>query len=299
MSPNIRDIQEKKTRSEKIAVLTAYDLTSAKICDEAGIDIALVGDSAGMVVMGYPNTISVTMEEMLVFCRSVVNGSKNSLIVADMPFGSYQFDPKLAVANAIKFIKLGCHAVKIEGGLEVLKLIREMTNFGIPVMGHIGLKPQTTVLWQGYKVQGKTFDSAKALYNQAIEIEKAGAFSLVLELVTKEVSSEISRSLTIPTIGIGSGSGCDGQVLVYHDLLGLFDNFKPKFVKRYLESFSLNLEAVKKYKSEINSGIFPGEEHSFSMSTEESIKFTNYISTLRNYNITNRNEKQKEQIRHA
>ncbi len=299
MSPSIRDIQEKKTRSEKIAVLTAYDLTSAKICDEAGIDIALVGDSAGMVVMGYPNTISVTMEEMLVFCRSVVNGSKNSLIVADMPFGSYQFDPKLAVANAIKFIKLGCHAVKIEGGLEVLKLIREMTNFGIPVMGHIGLKPQTTVLWQGYKVQGKTFDSAKALYNQAIEIEKAGAFSLVLELVTKEVSSEISRSLTIPTIGIGSGSGCDGQVLVYHDLLGLFDNFKPKFAKRYLESFSLNLEAVKKYKSEINSGIFPGEEHSFSMSTEESIKFTNYISTLRNYNITNRNEKQKEQIRHA
>lgn len=299
MSPSIRDIQEKKTRSEKIAVLSAYDLTSAKICDEAGIDIALVGDSAGMVVMGYPNTISVTMEEMLVFCRSVVNGSKNSLIVADMPFGSYQFDPKLAVANAIKFIKLGCHAVKIEGGLEVLKLIREMTNFGIPVMGHIGLKPQTTVLWQGYKVQGKTFDSAKALYNQAIEIEKAGAFSLVLELVTKEVSSEISRSLTIPTIGIGSGSGCDGQVLVYHDLLGLFDNFKPKFVKRYLESFSLNLEAVKKYKSEINSGIFPGEEHSFSMSTEESIKFTNYISTLRNYNITNRNEKQKEQIRHA
>ena len=299
MSPSIRDIQEKKTRSEKIAVLTAYDLTSAKICDEAGIDIALVGDSAGMVVMGYPNTISVTMEEMLVFCRSVVNGSKNSLIVADMPFGSYQFDPKLAVANAIKFIKLGCHAVKIEGGLEVLKLIREMTNFGIPVMGHIGLKPQTTVLWQGYKVQGKTFDSAKALYNQAIEIEKAGAFSLVLELVTKEVSSEISRSLTIPTIGIGSGSGCDGQVLVYHDLLGLFDNFKPKFVKRYLESFSLNLEAVKKYKSEINSGIFPGEEHSFSMSTEESIKFTNYISTLGNYNLTNRNEKQKEQIRHA
>lgn len=294
MSPSIRDIQEKKIRSEKIVVLTAYDLTSAKICDEAGIDIALVGDSAGMVVMGYPNTLSVTMEEMLVFCRSVVNGSKNSLIVADMPFGSYQFDPKLAVANAIKFIKLGCHAVKIEGGLEVLKLIREMTNFGIPVMGHIGLKPQTTVLWQGYKVQGKTFDSAKALYNQAIEIEKAGAFSLVLELVTKEVSSEISRSLEIPTIGIGSGSGCDGQVLVYHDLLGLFDNFKPKFVKRYLESFSLNLEAVKKYKSEINSGIFPGEEHSFSMSTEESIKFTNYISTLGNYNLTNRNEKQKE-----
>jgi 3-methyl-2-oxobutanoate hydroxymethyltransferase len=299
MRPSIRDIQEKKAKSEKISVLTAYDLTSAKICDEAGIDIALVGDSAGMVMIGYPNTISVTMEEMIVFCRSVVNGSKNSLIVADMPFGSYQFDSALAVANAVKLIKLGCHAVKIEGGVEVLPLIRELTKFGIPVMGHIGLKPQTTILWQGYKVQGKTFDSAKELYNQAIEIEKAGAFSLVLELVTKEVSYEISRSLAIPTIGIGSGSACDGQVLVYHDLLGLFDNFKPKFVKRYIESFLLNLEAVKRYKSEINSGIFPGKEHSFSMPPEESIKFENYLSSLGDHNIANKNENQKGHIHNA
>ncbi len=299
MSPSIRDIQEKKGRSEKIAVLTAYDLTSAKICDEANIDMALVGDSAGMVMMGYPSTISVTMEEMIVFCRSVVNGSKKTLIVADMPFGSYQFDSTLAVANAVKLIKLGCHAIKIEGGLEVVPLIRELTDYGIPVMGHIGLKPQTTILWQGYKVQGKTCDSAIALYNQAVEIERAGAFSLVLELVTKEVSYEISRSLAIPTIGIGSGSGCDGQVLVYHDLLGLFDNFKPKFVKRYVESFSQNLEAVKRYRSEINSGIFPSEEHSFSMPQEESIKFTNYLSTLVNNRSNEKNQKQKEPIRHA
>ncbi|HEU5121134.1 MAG TPA: 3-methyl-2-oxobutanoate hydroxymethyltransferase [Candidatus Nitrosocosmicus sp.] len=282
MSPSIHDIQWKKRNSEKIAVLTAYDFTSAKICEEAGIDIALVGDSAGMVMLGYPNTISVTMEEMIVFCQSVVNGTKNALIVADMPFGSYQVDLTLAVANAVKLIKLGCHAVKIEGGLEVVPLIQKLTECGIPVMGHIGLKPQTTILWQGYKVQGKTYDTALALYNQAIEIEKAGAFSLVLELITKEVSNEISRSLTIPTIGIGSGSGCDGQVLVYHDLLGLFNNFKPKFVKRYLESFSLKVEAVKKYKSEIISGVFPGEEHTFSMPTEESINFTNYLSNLRN-----------------
>ena len=284
MTPSIHDILQKKKNSEKIAVLTAYDFTSARICDEAGIDIALVGDSAGMVMLGYPNTISVTMEEMMIFCQGVVNGTKSALIVADMPFGSYQVDLTLAVANAIKFIKLGCHAVKIEGGLEVIPLIQKLTEYGIPVMGHIGLMPQTTILWQGYKVQGKTCDAAVALYNQAMEIEKAGAFSLVLELITKEVSYEISRSLTIPTIGIGSGSGCDGQVLVYHDLLGLFNDFKPKFVKRYSEAFSSNLKAVKTYKSEIISGIFPGEEHTFSMPLEESINFASYLSSLRNHN---------------
>jgi 3-methyl-2-oxobutanoate hydroxymethyltransferase len=281
MSPSIREIQQKKKNSEKISVLTAYDFTSAKICDEAGIDIALVGDSAGMVMIGYPNTISVTMDEMMVFCQSVVNGSKKSLIVADMPFGSYQFDLTLAVANAVKLIKLGCHAVKIEGGIEVVPLIQRLTEYGIPVMGHIGLKPQTTILWEGYKVQGKTCDSALELYNQALELEKAGAFSLVLELVTKQVSEEVTRALTIPTIGIGSGPNCDGQVLVYHDLLGLFASFKPKFVKRYLESFSLNVEAVKKYKFEISTSVFPGEEHSFSISNEELSKFTKYLSILK------------------
>lgn len=235
-----------------------------------------------MVVLGYPSTISVTMEEMLVFCRGVINGSNNTLIIADMPFGSYQFDQSLAFLNATKFIKLGCHAVKIEGGVEVVPLIRKLTEFGIPVMGHIGLKPQTSLLWEGYKVQGRTAESAIALHEQAIEIEKAGAFSLVLELVTGQVAEQISRSLTIPTIGIGSGSGCDGQVLVFHDLIGSYNKFKPKFVRRYLESFQLLLDAMKNYVSDVKKGKFPDQEHSFSITEEELLKFNKYLDTKMN-----------------
>jgi 3-methyl-2-oxobutanoate hydroxymethyltransferase len=239
----------------------------------------LVGDSAGMVVLGYPSTISVTMEEMMVFCRGVINGSNNALIIADMPFGSYQFDQSLAFLNATKFIKLGCHAVKIEGGVEVVPLIRKLTEFGIPVMGHIGLKPQTSLLWEGYKVQGRTAESAIALHEEAIEIEKAGAFSLVIELVARQVAEQISKSLAIPTIGIGSGSGCDGQVLVFHDLSGSYNKFKPKFVKRYLESFPLLLGAMKNYISDVKKGKFPGQEHSFSITEEELLKFNKYLNT--------------------
>jgi 3-methyl-2-oxobutanoate hydroxymethyltransferase len=235
-----------------------------------------------MVVLGYPSTISVTMEEMLVFCRGVINGSNNTLIIADMPFGSYQFDQSLAFLNATKFIKLGCHAVKIEGGVEVVPLIRKLTEFGIPVMGHIGLKPQTSLLWEGYKVHGRTAESAIALHEQAIEIEKAGAFSLVLELVTGQVAEQISRSLTIPTIGIGSGSGCDGQVLVFHDLVGSYNKFKPKFVRRYLESFQLLLGAMKNYVSDVKKGKFPDQEHSFSITEEELLKFNKYLDTKTN-----------------
>lgn len=235
-----------------------------------------------MVMLGYPSTISVTMEEMMVYCRGVVSGSTNTVIVADMPFGSYQFDESLAFLNAIKFIKLGCHAVKIEGGIEVVPLISKLTEYGIPVMGHIGLKPQTSFLWEGYKVQGRTADSAIALHKQAIEIEKAGAFSLVLELVTKQVAEQISRSLIIPTIGIGSGSGCDGQVLVFHDLIGSYNKFKPKFVKRYLESFPLLLGAMKNYISDVKNGKFPDEDHSFSISEEELLRFNKYLNTKTN-----------------
>jgi len=265
--------------SEKITVVTAYDYTTFRICDESGVDILLVGDSAGMVMLGYASTIPVTMEEMMVYCRGVINGSNKTVIVADMPFGSYQFDQSLAFLNATKFIKLGCHAVKIEGGVEVVPLIKKLTEYGIPVMGHIGLKPQTTLLWEGYKVQGRTTDSAIALHQQAIEIEKAGAFSLVLELVTSQVADVISRSLIIPTIGIGSGSGCDGQVLVFHDLVGSYNKFKPKFVKRYLESFPLILGAMKNYVSDVKNGKFPDEDHSFSIAEEELIKFNKYLNT--------------------
>ena len=281
MRISITDIQQKKNRSEKIAVVTAYDYSTAKICDTSGIEVILVGDSAGMVMLGYNSTIPVTVDEMLVFCKGVINGSKKSLIVADMPFGSYQSDLSLAFLNAIKFIKLGCNAIKIEGGSEIAPLVHNLTQKGIPVMGHIGLKPQTTPLWEGYKVQGKTCDSAVDLFNDALELEKSGAFSIVLEMVTAEVAEKISQGISIPTIGIGSGNKCDGQVLVLHDLLGLYDDIKPKFVKRYADSHSLFSTAIKNYINDVKSVDFPNPEHTFALSKEELQKFENYIYSVR------------------
>lgn len=282
MRTSINDILKKKILSEKISVVTAYDYTTAKICDSSKIDVILVGDSAGMVMLGYGSTIPVTMDEMLLFCKGVINGSKESLIVADMPFGSYHTDISLALSNAIKFIKLGCSAVKIEGGREIAPIVQEFANKGIPVMAHIGLKPQTLPLWQGYRVQGKTAESAINLLDDAIELEKSGAFSIVLEMVTSETAAEISQKLSIPTIGIGSGSNCDGQVLVLHDLLGLYEDIKPKFVKRYMDSHSLFSDAIKNYIQDINSGSFPDLSHIFSMPQEELEKFKRYIYRLKN-----------------
>jgi len=245
MRININDIRQKKNKPEKIAAVTAYDYSTAKICDVSGIDVILVGDSAGMVMLGYNSTIPVTVDEMMVFCKGVINGSKNALIVADMPFGSYQSGLPLAFLNAIRFIKLGCNAIKIEGGAEVAPLVQSLAKKGIPVMGHIGLKPQTSPLWEGYRIQGKTCETAVGLFNDALELEKAGAFSIVLEMVTDEAAEKISQGVSIPTIGIGSGNKCDGQVLVLHDLLGLYDDIRPKFVKRYVESHSLFSTALK------------------------------------------------------
>jgi 3-methyl-2-oxobutanoate hydroxymethyltransferase len=281
MRISITDIQQKKNRSEKIAVVTAYDYSTAKICDTSGIEVILVGDSAGMVMLGYNSTIPVTVDEMLVFCKGVINGSKKALIVADMPFGSYQSDLSLAFLNAIKFIKLGCNAIKIEGGSEIAPLVHNLTQKGIPVMGHIGLRPQTTPLWEGYKVQGKTCDSAVDLFNDALKLEKSGAFSIVLEMVTAEVAEKISQGISIPTIGIGSGNKCDGQVLVLHDLLGLYDDIKPKFVKRYADSHSLFSTAIKNYINDVKSENFPNPEHTFALSNEELQKFENYIYSVR------------------
>ena len=282
MKLSITDIKQKKNKSEKITVVTAYDYSTAKICDTSGIDIILVGDSAGMVMLGYDNTLSVTMDEMLVFCKGVINGSKNALIVADMPFGSYHSNSSFAILNAVKFIKLGCSAIKIEGGREIAPLVHSLTQKGIPVMGHIGLKPQTSPLWNGYKVQGKTCDSAIELLNDAIELEESGAFSIVLEMVTAEIAEKISQLLSIPTIGIGSGNRCDGQVLVLHDLLGLYTNIKPKFVKRYLDSYSLFSAAINNYVSDVKSGEFPNSSYAFSMPSEEIQKFENYFNSLKN-----------------
>lgn len=265
---SVNDILAAKGR-EKIAVLTAYDYSTALICDRAGVDILLVGDSAGMVVLGYTSTVPVGMLEMLMLCRAVAKGAKRAMIVGDMPFGSYQPSPSVAVENAVQLIKAGCHAVKLEGGSEIIGTIKAIVDAGIPVMGHIGLKPQTSSLWEGYRLQGRTKESAMKLIVDAKALEKAGVCSIVLEMVASEVASEITQSLSVPTIGIGSGAGCDGQVLVLHDMLGIYEDIKPKFVKRYAELSKSILDAISHYTNDVKAGKFPEEPNTFHMSPEE------------------------------
>lgn len=265
---SVNDILAAKGR-EKIAVLTAYDYSTALICDRAGLDILLVGDSAGMVVLGYTSTVPVGMLEMLMFCRAVAKGAKRAMIVGDMPFGSYQASSSVAVENAVELIKAGCHAVKLEGGSEIIGTIKAIVDAGIPVMGHIGLKPQTSSLWEGYRLQGRTKESAMKLIEDAKALEKAGVCSIVLEMVASEVASEITQSLSVPTIGIGSGTGCDGQVLVLHDMLGIYEDIKPKFVKRYAELSKSILDAISHYTNDVKAGKFPEEPNTFHMSPEE------------------------------
>jgi 3-methyl-2-oxobutanoate hydroxymethyltransferase len=268
MPKSVRDILSMKN-SKKITVLTAYDYTTAQLCDRVGIDILLVGDSGGMVMLGYENTIPVTMEQMCFFTEAVARGRQNAMVVADLPFMSYQASKSQAIENSGKLIKAGADAVKLEGGLEVKDTVHAIVEVGIPVMGHIGFQPQTTTLQEGYKVQAKTKDAAVKLIEAAKALEEAGAFSIALEMVTKEVSKIISNSIHIPTIGIGSGPDCDGQVLVIHDVLGLYEKIKPKFAKRYLELSGEIVKAVTSYKNDVISGKFPSSEHSFSMDKSE------------------------------
>jgi len=268
MPKSVRDILTKKGTA-KISVITAYDYTTALLCDKAGVDILLVGDSAGMVMLGYQSTIPVTMEQMCIFTEAVSRGRQNAMVVADMPFMSYQASQDQAIENAGRLIKSGADAVKLEGGREVSETVRDIVEVGIPVMGHIGLQPQTTVLQEGYKVQAKTKDSALRLIDAAKSLEEAGAFSIALEMVTQEVAKIITESINIPTIGIGSGSDCDGQVLVFHDVVGLYDKLKPKFAKRYLELSQQIVKAIEAYKNDVVSGKFPAKEHSFSMDKSE------------------------------
>ena len=225
----------------------------------------LVGDSGGMVMLGYQNTIPVTMEQMCFFTEAVSRGRQNAMVVADLPFMSYQASKSQAIENSGRLIKAGADAVKLEGGREVAETVHAIVEIGIPVMGHIGLQPQTTVLQEGYKVQAKTKDTALKLIEDAKALEEAGAFSIALEMVTQEVAKMITGSIKIPTIGIGSGSDCDGQVLVFHDVVGLYEKIKPKFVKRYLELSQEIVKAVEAYKNDITSGKFPAKEHCFSM----------------------------------
>ncbi|HEX5358912.1 MAG TPA: 3-methyl-2-oxobutanoate hydroxymethyltransferase [Candidatus Nitrosotalea sp.] len=268
MPKSVRDILLMKN-SKKITVITAYDYTTSQLCDKAGVDMLLVGDSAGMVMLGYDNTIPVTMDQMCIFTEAVARGRQNALVVADMPFMSYQSSKSQAIENAGRLIKAGADAVKLEGGVEMKDTIHGIVEIGIPVMGHIGFQPQTTTLQEGYKVQAKTSEAAMKLIDSAKALEKAGVFCITLEMVTKEVSKIISNSVRVPTIGIGSGPDCDGQVLVVHDALGLYEKIKPKFAKRYLELSTDIIHAIESYRNDVTSGKFPGVEHSFSIDKTE------------------------------
>ena len=279
MHKSVQDIINMKKEKKKISVITSYDYTLASLCDKAGIDVLLVGDSAGMVMLGYENTIPVTMDHMIMFTEAVSRARKDSLLVADLPFMSYQASIEDAIVNSGKLIKAGADAVKLEGGMIMADTISSIVEVGIPVMGHIGLQPQTTVLSQGYKVQGKTSDTAMRLIEDAKELEQAGAFSIALEMVTKEVAQIISDSISIPTIGIGSGTGCDGQVLVAQDLLGMYDKIKPKFAKRYMNLSEDIVKALESYRDDVQSSVFPAETNSFSMDENELKKLREKIGS--------------------
>lgn len=266
--------RQKKERGEPITMLTAYDYPTAMAMDKAGVDAILVGDSLAMVVLGYENTLPVTMEEMLHHSRAVARGAKSSLLIGDMPFMSYQVSVEEAVRNAGRFLQQGgMDAVKLEGGRERADAVRAITGAGIPVMGHIGLTPQSVNQLGGFRAQGKTAAAAKRLLEDAKILEEAGAFSLVLESVPAKLAEVISKKISIPTIGIGAGAGCDGQVLVTHDLLGLFDRFTPKFVKKYANLHEAMKKAFIEYIDDVETKRFPAVEHTVEMSDEEWTEF--------------------------
>jgi 3-methyl-2-oxobutanoate hydroxymethyltransferase len=260
----VRSFAKMKEKGEKIAVLTAYDFFTARILDQIGIDSILVGDSVNMVFYGSPTTLSINMDQMIYHTKAVSSAAKRALVIADMPFLSYQTNPSDAILNAGRFLKEGgAHAVKIEGGSEMAETVKKIIEVGIPVMGHIGLTPQSIHKLGGYGVRGKTEEDKKYLMESAKILEEVGCFSLLLESVPKELAQNISKSLKIPTIGIGAGVGCDGQVLVINDILGLFEDFKPKFVRRYAELGKEIKKACLNYLNDVKSRRFPSEEESY------------------------------------
>ncbi|MFW6042088.1 MAG: 3-methyl-2-oxobutanoate hydroxymethyltransferase [Chloroflexota bacterium] len=266
----ILDLKKKKADGTLITMLTAYDYPSALAVDRAGIDIILVGDSLAMVVLGLDSTVPVTMDEMLHHCRAVARGAKRAFLVGDMPFLSYQADISEAIRNAGRFLKeAGMESVKLEGGREATTVIRAIVDAGIPVMGHIGLTPQSISKLGGYRVQGKQAKDARRLLDDALALEQAGCYSIVLEAVPAPVAEVISRHLSIPTIGIGAGGGCDGQVLVYHDMLGQFDRFTPKFVKKYADLNQTISDALQTFAHEVLNREFPAPEHCYEIDEAE------------------------------
>lgn len=266
MKNTIITFKQSKQQGKKISMLTAYDYSTAKLMDEAGINAILVGDSLGNVVLGYEDTLSVTMEDMIHHGAAVARGAKNAMVVVDMPFMSYQASVYDAVVNAGRLMKEGrASAVKLEGGKEVCPQVKAVTEAGIPVMGHLGLTPQSINALGGHRVQGKTQQAAQKLLDDARALQEAGAFAVVLECVPEKLADKVTKELEIPTIGIGAGSGCDGQVLVYQDMLGMFSDFTPKFVKKFANVGQVMKEAFKSYIDEMQQGSFPSQEHCYSI----------------------------------
>jgi 3-methyl-2-oxobutanoate hydroxymethyltransferase len=278
----LTELADMKRRREPIVMVTAYDNPSGRIADAAGVDVVLVGDSAAMTVLGNDSTVPATMDEMLMLTRAAARGARRPLVVADMPFGSFQVSDEEAVRNAIRFLKEAeADAVKIEGGGSSLSRVLALVGAGIPVMGHIGLTPQSATMLGGFKAQGRTAEKAHQLLQDARALEAAGCFAIVLEAVPAEVATRITEALAVPTIGIGSGRGCDGQVLVFHDLLGLYEGKAPRFVKRYADLAAETRSALERYAAEVRSGAFPGDEHTYSIPEDELAAFEAALSGSR------------------
>lgn len=276
---SLADIAEMKRRGQPIVMVTAYDFPSGAIADQAGVDLVLVGDSAAMTVLGHDSTVPATVEEMLVLTRATTRGARHPLVVADMPFGSFQVSDEAAVTNAIRFVKeAGADAVKLEGAGATLSRARAIVGAGVPVMGHIGLTPQSATALGGFKAQGRTADKAVQLYEDALALEAAGCFALVLEAVPAPVATRISSRLRIPTIGIGAGGGTDGQVLVWHDLLGLYGGRSPRFVKRYADLAETIENAVARYVDDVRNHRFPEEVHTYAITEDELAAFEQAVA---------------------
>ncbi len=270
---SVSSFRKMKTERNRIVMITSYDYPTAAIADGVGVDSILVGDSYGMVVLGYENTIPVTVDELLPVCRAVKRGATHPLLIGDLPFMSFQVSSEEAIRTAGRFVKEGgMEAVKIEGGKEVSKIVESITSMGIPVLGHIGVAPQTATLHGGYRIQGRSISSVDRLVDDAKSLEEAGVFGIVLEMVTEEIAKLVTDTVSVPTIGIGSGRFCDGQVLVLHDIIGLYHNFTPKFAKRYADVSAMIKQALKNFTIDVRNGVFPQEQNVFRMGEDQRAK---------------------------
>jgi 3-methyl-2-oxobutanoate hydroxymethyltransferase len=273
------ELIELKLRGQKLAMVTAYDFPSGRIADEAGVELVLVGDSAGMVVLGNESTVPITTDELLMLTRAVTRGAKRPIVVSDMPFGSFQVSDAAAVENAVRFVKeAGADAVKLEGAGPTLSRVQAIVGAGVPVMGHVGLTPQSATMLGGFKAQGRTADKAEQLYEDALALEAAGCFAIVLEAVPAPVAAAVTEALRVPTIGIGAGGACDGQVLVWHDLLGLYEGKAPRFVKRYADLAGESKRALEAYVDDVREGRFPEEQHTYTIPDEELDAFDAWVA---------------------